>query len=193
MSQALIGPLNTVFGLVVFFMVLRIVLQAVQANYYNPICQGINKISAPLLAPTARLIPDLGSISLNAIVVTVVLQAVLAGGLAYAAYGQMLPIVMLVLWSVVSVIGMVVKLFFFALIIMIILSWVAPQASHPGAELVWQITEPLMAPVRRVMPDLGGLDLSPIVVFLVIQMFQGSVLVGLARALQMPTSLFMGV
>ncbi|MGB0957176.1 MAG: YggT family protein [Litorivicinus sp.] len=193
MSQALIAPLNTVFGLVVFFMVLRIVLQAVQANYYNPICQGINKISAPLLAPTARLIPDLGSISLNAIVVTVVLQAVLAGGLAYAAYGQMLPIVMLVLWSVVSVIGMVVKLFFFALIIMIILSWVAPQASHPGAELVWQITEPLMAPVRRVMPDLGGLDLSPIVVFLVIQMFQGSVLVGLARALQMPTSLFMGV
>ncbi|WP_420551093.1 YggT family protein [Litorivicinus lipolyticus] len=193
MSQALIGPLNSVFSLIVFFLVLRLVLQAVQANYYNPICQGINKLSAPLLAPTARLIPDVGPISLNTLVIAVTLQALFAGGLAYAVYGQVLPLVMLVLWSLLSVIGMVIKLFFFALIIMIILSWVAPQADHPGAELVWQLTEPLMAPVRKVMPDLGGLDLSPIVVFLLIQMFQGSVLAGLARALQMPTSLFMGL
>lgn len=156
MSMALLSTLNTLFGVLIFFLVFRLVLQAVQANYYNPICQGINRLSAPFLAPTARLIPDVGNLSVNTLVVTIVLQAVFAGGLAYFFYGAVLNPVMVLLWSLLSVLGMVLKLFFFALIIMIILSWVAPQASHPGAELVWQVTEPVMAPVRKLMPDLGA-------------------------------------
>ena len=193
MSQALFSALNAIGGIVVFFMVLRLVLQAVRANYYNPICQGINRFTAPILAPTSRLLPDIGPVSLNVLVITLILQAVIAYGLALTFYGAALNPALVIAWSALSVFGMVLKVFFFALIIMIILSWVAPGARHPGAELVWQITEPVMAPVRRIMPELGGLDLSPIAVFILIQFVENGLVRPAAAALRMPAQLFFGV
>lgn len=193
MSQALFSVLSAVTGILVFFLVIRLILQLVRANYYNPISQGINRFSAPLLAPTARLIPDVGSLSLNTLVIAVLIQSVAAYGLALFFYSAALNPAMVLVWSLVSIVGMVLKVFFFALIIMIILSWVAPQANHPGAELVFQVTEPVMAPVRRVMPELGGLDLSPIAVFLLIQFIENGALRPLAAALRVPGQLFFGV
>lgn len=193
MSQALFSLLNAVGGILVFFLVFRLVLQLVQANYYNPICQGINRFTAPLLAPTSRLLPDIGPLSLNTLVLTILLQSLIAWGLAYAFYSAALSPVMVLIWSTLSILGMMLKVFFFALIIMIILSWVAPQASHPGAEIVYQVTDPIMAPIRRVMPDLGGLDLSPIAVFLLIQFVENAALRPLAASLRLPGQLFFGI
>lgn len=193
MSQALFSMLSAIAGILVFFLVIRLVLQLVQANYYNPICQGVNRFSAPLLAPTSRLIPDLGPLSLNTLFIAVLVQSVTAYALALSFYSAALSPLMVLLWSLLSITGMVLKVFFFALIIMIILSWVAPQANHPGAELVYQITEPVMAPVRRVMPELGGLDLSPIAVFLLIQFIENAALRPMAAALRVPSQLFFGL
>lgn len=193
MSQALFSMLSAIAGILVFFLVIRLVLQLVQANYYNPICQGVNRFSAPLLAPTSRLIPDLGPLSLNTLFIAVLVQSVAAYALALSFYSAALSPLMVLLWSLLSIAGMVLKVFFFALIIMIILSWVAPQANHPGAELVYQITEPVMAPVRRVMPELGGLDLSPIAVFLLIQFIENAALRPMAAALRVPSQLFFGL
>ncbi len=193
MSQALFSVLSAVTGILVFFLVIRLILQLVRANYYNPISQGINRFSAPLLAPTSRLIPDVGSLSLNTLVIAVLIQSVAAYGLALFFYSAALNPAMVLVWSLVSIVGMVLKVFFFALIVMIILSWVAPQANHPGAELVFQVTEPVMAPVRRVMPELGGLDLSPIAVFLLIQFIENGALRPLAAALRVPGQLFFGI
>ena len=193
MSQALFSMLSAIAGILVFFLVIRLVLQLVQANYYNPICQGVNRFSAPLLAPTSRLIPDLGPLSLNTLFIAVLVQSLAAYALALSFYSAALSPLMVLLWSLLSITGMVLKVFFFALIIMIILSWVAPQANHPGAELVYQITEPVMAPVRRVMPELGGLDLSPIAVFLLIQFIENAALRPMAAALRVPSQLFFGL
>lgn len=193
MSQALFSMLSAIAGILVFFLVIRLVLQLVQANYYNPICQGVNRFSAPLLAPTSRLIPDLGPLSLNTLFIAVLVQSVAAYALALSFYSAALSPLMVLLWSLLSIAGMVLKVFFFALIIMIVLSWVAPQANHPGAELVYQITEPVMAPVRRVMPELGGLDLSPIAVFLLIQFIENAALRPMAAALRVPSQLFFGL
>lgn len=193
MSQALFSMLSAIAGILVFFLVIRLVLQLVQANYYNPICQGVNRFSAPLLAPTSRLIPDLGPLSLNTLFIAVLVQSVAAYALALSFYSAALSPLMVLVWSLLSITGMVLKVFFFALIIMIILSWVAPQANHPGAELVYQITEPVMAPVRRVMPELGGLDLSPIAVFLLIQFIENAALRPMAAALRVPSQLFFGL
>lgn len=193
MSQALFSLLNAAAGILVFFLVLRFVMQLVRANYYNPICQGVSRATAPLLAPTARLLPDIGPLSTNTLVVTLLIQSVIAYALAYFFYAAQLNPLMVLLWSALSIAGMVLKVIFFALIIMIILSWVAPQASHPGAELVWQITEPVIAPVRRVMPELGGLDLSPIAVFLLIQFIENAALRPMAAAVRMPGQLFFGL
>jgi YggT family protein len=73
---------------------------------------------------------------------------------------------------VVGVLGLLVKIYFFALLAMIILSWIAPGSGNPAVYLLYQITEPVMAPVRRVLPPMGGLDFSPILVFILINVVQ---------------------
>ena len=79
---------------------------------------------------------------------------------------------LLVVWSTLGIVGLLVNIYFFALLAMIILSWVAPGGNHPALYLLHQITEPVMAPFRKVLPPMGGLDLSPILVFIVINVVQ---------------------
>ena len=78
------------------------------------------------------------------------------------------PIGLILGLSVIKVLQLTLQIYFWAIIGVIILSWVAPGNSHPGAKLLFQLTEPVMAPFRRILPNLGGLDLSPIIVFLLI-------------------------
>ena len=193
MSQAVFSLVSTIGGLLVVLFVLRFIFQATQANFFNPICQAVNRISSVPMAITRGVLPDIGPVSLNALVWAILTQAVVAGGLAVLFFATFPNPVQLLMWSAVSVVGLGLNILFFALIVMIILSWVAPQAQHPGAELVWQVTEPVMAPVRKVMPDLGGIDLSPIAVFFVLQMLSNGVVGGLATALRTPSQLFIGV
>ena len=94
------------------------------------------------------------------------------------------------LWSIIGVTALFLKVFFFAMIISVILSWVAPGSTSPGAELVNQITEPALAPFRRFLPNLGGLDISPILAFMVIQLIQSYVIPPLAMYVDMPPELF---
>ncbi len=92
------------------------------------------------------------------------------------------PIPGLLIAGVAALANAILKIYFFAMIVMIILSWVAPNASHPGALLVMQLVEPIMAPVRKVIPPLGMIDLSPIVVFIAINLVDGLVVGALIRA-----------
>ncbi len=92
------------------------------------------------------------------------------------------PIAGLLIAGVAALANAILKIYFFAMIVMIILSWVAPNASHPGALLVMQLVEPIMAPVRKVIPPLGMIDLSPIVVFIAINLVDGLVVGSLIRA-----------
>ena len=98
----------------------------------------------------------------------------------------------LLIGALAGVLNAILKIYFFAMIILIILSWVAPQANHPGALLVFQITEPVMAPLRRVIPPLGPLDLSPIVLFLIINLLDSLVVNALARAAGYPVGALIG-
>jgi YggT family protein len=78
----------------------------------------------------------------------------------------------LLVWSLLGVFGLLVNIYFFALLGMIILSWVAAGSRHPAIYLLYQITEPVMAPFRKVLPAMGGLDFSPILVFILINIIQ---------------------
>ena len=104
--------------------------------------------------------------------------------------GGQVPNVLLVLaWSCVGVLSMIVNIYFFALIIVIILSWIAPNSYNPAAVLVNQITEPLMRRARNVIPPIGGLDISPIFIFIGINIVKILVIGNLAAALAMPRGL----
>ncbi len=163
---------QTFLSLYMLAMLLRFLLQLVKADFYNPISQFLVKITNPIVIPLRKVIPGLGGIDLATLLLSLVLQ--MAGIVAIMLLnGLGFPSVLLLLvWSCLGVLGLLVNIYFFALLAMIILSWVAPGSSSPAVYLLHQITEPVMAPVRKILPPMGGLDFSPILVFILINIVQ---------------------
>ena len=179
--------LNTAISVIVALVCLRFLLQLAQANFYNPISQGVNRFTAPLTAPFNSL-PTIGPFNTGILVSAIILQA-LGAGTCMFLLGGVPGIGQLIIWSILSVFGVMINLVFYALLGMIILSWLAPGASHPGAELLYQLSEPFLSPFRRIVPDLGGLDLSPILLFVVINILEAIVIRGPARSMGMSSSI----
>ena len=161
-------------ALLLLVVVLRGVLHASRVNFYNPLSQLIVKLTNPMLAPLRGALPAKGRIDWAALVLAVLLQSLILVGIALVAGERWaLPGVgTLFLWGVIGILALLVNLYFFILIAMIIVSWVAPGSRHPAIELIWQISEPIMAPVRSLLPSMGGIDFSPILVFIGINVVQ---------------------
>ncbi|WP_438765956.1 YggT family protein [Kushneria sp. TE3] len=172
---------NTLINLYLFVLMLRFLLHASHADYYNPISQAIVRATSPLVAPLQRVLRPAGPIDIATLVVALLFKMVGIALICMAIFGFP-PIGLLAIAALAGVVNAILKIYFFAMIIMIILSWVAPQSGHPGALLVFQITEPVMAPVRRVIPSIGMIDLSPIVVFLLINVLDSFLVGALSRA-----------
>ncbi|MCE8035858.1 YggT family protein [Billgrantia tianxiuensis] len=174
---------NTLINIYLFLMMLRFLLQASRADYYNPISQSVVKITQPVVRPFQGFLgPVLGRFDLATLAAAFVLKAVSIVAILQIAGFGMPPVTQVAIGAVAAIANAILKIYFFALIVMIILSWVAPNASHPGALLIMQLVEPIMAPVRRVIPPLGMIDLSPIVVFIAISLIDGIVVGALTRA-----------
>ncbi|SPJ35317.1 YggT family protein [Kushneria phyllosphaerae] len=172
---------NTLINLYLFVLMLRFLLHASHADYYNPISQAIVKATSPLVAPLQRILRPAGPIDIATLVVALLFKMAGIALICMVIFGFP-PIGLLAVAALAGVVNAILKIYFFAMIIMIILSWVAPQSGHPGALLVFQITEPVMAPVRRVIPAIGMIDLSPIVVFLLINVLDSFLVGALSRA-----------
>ena len=163
---------QTFLSLYLVAMLLRFLLQLVRADFYNPISQFLVRITNPLVLPLRRVIPGFAGLDVSSLVLAVLLQLagivtlLLVNGLGLPNIGLLLA------WSVLGVIGLLVNIYFFALLAMIILSWVAPGSGHPAIHLLYQVTEPVLAPFRRALPAMGGLDFSPILVFILINVIQ---------------------
>ena len=184
--------IQTGLGLYLMAVVLRFILQLVRADFYNPLSQFLVKATNPLLMPLRRVIPGILGIDLAALVLALAIQ-MLAIVLTVLLYGADLPNILLLLaWSLLGLAGTVVQFYFFAMIVMIIVSWVAPGSHNPAIALLRQITEPVMAPFRKLLPPMGGLDLSPILVFVAINILQ-IMLRHMATAVSLHPTLVMGL
>ncbi len=163
---------QTFISLYLLAMLLRFLLQLVRADFYNPISQFLVKVTNPLVVPLRKVIPGYGGIDLSSLLLSILLQ-LLGIVVLLLLYNQPFPNAgMLLVWSVLGVAGLLVNIYFFALLAMIILSWVAAGSNHPAVYLLYQITEPVMAPFRSALPPMGGLDFSPILVFILINVIQ---------------------
>ncbi|MCE8025960.1 MULTISPECIES: YggT family protein [Halomonadaceae] len=183
MGNAGLLLVNTLINIYLFLMMLRFLLQASQADYYNPISQSVVKITQPVVRPFQGFLgPVMGRFDMATLAAAFVLKAVSIVAILQIAGIGMPPITQVAIGAIAAIANAILKIYFFALIVMIILSWVAPNASHPGALLVMQLVEPIMAPVRKVIPPLGMIDLSPIVVFIAISIVDGIVVGALTRA-----------
>jgi YggT family protein len=172
MNEIFAYLVQTALSLYLLVMLLRFLFHFSRADFYNPISQFVVRATNPLVRPTRRLFPAFGRFDSASLVLAVVLQALgIVTLLLLHGVGLVGPTLILA-WSVIGVLGLLVNIYFFALLAMIIISWVAPTSRHPALLLLWQITEPVMAPVRRILPPMGGLDFSPILVFILINVLQ---------------------
>ena len=191
LETAAIYVLQTLGSLYLLIVLLRFVLQLVRANFYNPLCQFAVKATQPLLKPLRRVIPSVFGLDMSSLVLALILQVLLMAVTMLLAYGTTGDPLQLLIWAIIGVTALFLKIFFFALIISVILSWVAPGSHNPGAELVNQICEPVLAPFRKILPSLGGLDISPILAFMVLKLLDMLVINNLAAMSQMPDILRM--
>ncbi|MFU2326989.1 YGGT family protein [compost metagenome] len=189
LNDAAIFVIQTLGSLYLLIVLLRFILQLVRANFYNPLCQFIVKATQPLLKPLRRVIPSMFGLDMSSLVLALLVQmALFAVILLLSGYG--VDALLLVPWALIGIFALFLKILFWAMIISVILSWVAPGSHNPGAELVQQITEPVLAPFRRIIPNLGGLDISPIFAFIALQLLQSWLIPRLAYYALMPKELF---
>lgn len=189
LSQALILVVQTLGSLYLLIVLLRFILQLVRADFYNPLSQFIVRATHPLLRPLRRIIPSVGGIDLSSLVLALLVQMALMAAILMIAIGTIGNPLQLLLWALVGITGLFLNIFFYALLISVILSWVAPTSHNPGALLIGQICEPVLAPFRKFLPSMGGLDLSPIFAFLAIKLLEMLVVNNLAAMTQMPSLL----
>ncbi|HEF4759865.1 TPA: YggT family protein [Pseudomonas putida] len=189
LNDAAIFVIQTLGSLYLLIVLLRFILQLVRANFYNPLCQFAVKATQPLLKPLRRVIPSMFGLDMSSLVLALLVQMALFAVILLLR-GYEINVLFLAPWALVGIFALFLKILFWAMIISVILSWVAPGSHNPGAELVQQITEPVLAPFRRIIPNLGGLDISPIFAFIVLQLLQSWLVPRLAYYALMPRELF---
>jgi len=161
--------ISTLFGLYIIIVLLRFLLQLVRADFYNPLSQFIVKATTPVLKPLRRIIPGLFGIDFASLVLAYILQSI-ENFLIFAIKGVSLHPGLILWHSIGSVITLLLYIYFFAIIVQIIISWVSPGTYNPATALIHHITEPVMRPARKILPPFSGLDLSPILVFIVLNL-----------------------
>lgn len=160
---------NTLFGIYIVAVLLRVLLQLVRADFYNPICQVLVRVTNPLVVPLRRVIPPVGQLDMAAVVLAYVLK-IAQLWLAGVIVGQTVNFPAMLVFALAALLQTLITIFTVTIIAQVILSWVNPAGQSPVTELLRQLNAPLVNPVRRHIPALGGLDLSPLIVMLVLQL-----------------------
>ena len=163
---------QTFIGLYCIAMLLRFLLQLVRADFYNPISQFLVKVTNPLVLPLRKVIPGYGGADMSSLVVALVLQMISITALLLFNVGALPSIGLLLICAVIGLLALILQLYFFAMLAMVIMSWIAPAGQNPAVALLYQLTEPVIAPFRKLLPPIGGLDLSPLLVFIAIGVLQ---------------------
>jgi len=162
--------ISTLFDLFAMVVMLRFLMQMTRADYYNPVSQFVVKATNPLLVPLRRFVPGIGGQDIAALVLCflvllakfTLLKGLNFGDVTAGGWGDSL-------WrAMVGMISLVFDVFIYSIIALVILSWISP-GGHPVASLLQSITSPIMRPIRRFVPPMGGFDLSPLVALIGLQ------------------------
>jgi YggT family protein len=166
-TQALVFIVNAVAQLYLFVLLLRILLPWLGADYRNPITQAILKITSPVVVPLRRIIPPVGRVDTATLLVAFIIQYLLIL-LILLIFGRTADVGTIALTAVVDLVLLLLRLFVFAIIIRVILSWISPGGYNPALAIIHALTDRVLLPFRRIIPPLGGLDLSPLVAIILI-------------------------
>lgn len=167
-SNALYFLISTLLNLYLSAVLLRIVLAAVRADFYNPISQLVWKITQPVLAPLRNAIPRWRRLD-TAATLLLLLVSIIYIHVTMWMFGMSLATVAGVIYAVLKVLVLAGNLYTVSLMFQAILSWFGPGVNNPTSNILWSMNEPLLRPIRRVIPPVSGLDLSPLVAIIGLQ------------------------
>ena len=169
MTDPIIFLIDTLFSLYILAVLLRFLLQWCGADFYNPISQFLVKATHPPLKILRRFVPSIGKIDTSSLILVLSLQ-MLADFSILLLKGVTINIGALTVLSITQLISLLINVFVFAVFARAILSWMNPGAFNAAASILATLTEPLLDICRKVIPDLGGIDLSPLAALLLLQL-----------------------
>lgn len=171
LTDPLVFLIRTLFGLYIAVVLIRFLLQWARADFYNPISQFVVRVTAPVLRPLRQVIPGYGGLDLASLVLAWALKAVelalIAGLVGYG--GSLLGALA---WAIPALIELAIDLFLFAVLVRVVLSWVNPDPYNPAVALLDRLTDPILRPAQRLLPPIGGIDLSPMLVMVGLVLLQ---------------------
>jgi YggT family protein len=185
--------IQTFFGLYTLMIMVRVLMQVARADYYNPICQAIVKITDPAVRLFRPVLPSVMGVDFAALATAFVVQLI-AVMLIMMLWGGPVFSLLYIAWVLLGLFSIIFSIYFFALIIMVIASFIAPYSDHPALVLIHQLVEPICAPARKLLPPMGGLDFSIILVFVAINIIDDILVIApLAQYLGVPRGLIIGL
>lgn len=169
MTNPVVFLIDTLASLYILAVLLRFLLQWTQADFYNPVSQFLVKVTHPPLRLLRRFVPAIGRIDSSSLLLAVLLQ-IIANFAILAIKGLSISLVALALLSVTDIIKMLLDIFVYAIFASAILSWFAAGNYGSASSILYSLTEPLLSICRKVIPDMGGIDLSPLAALVLLQL-----------------------
>ncbi|MDH3491286.1 MAG: YggT family protein [Gammaproteobacteria bacterium] len=179
-SSAIVFVINAITSLYLLVLLLRFWMPWLRADFRNPLAQGILRFTSPLVVPVRRIVPSFGRLDTATVLVAFVIQY-LTVLLLLLIMGQTAGIAAIALTALVKLIVLSINLFVYAIFIRIILSWISQGGYNPATAIIATLTEPVLRPFRRLIPPMGGFDISPI--FAIILLLAATIVVNGLRPL----------
>ena len=162
-SNAAIFLIQSIFDLYIFILLLRVVLQWVNTDSHNPLFILVARLTNPPLRPICRMIPSLHGIDFAAILLLLGLEMLKIAFLVWLQVNTTPHFIGLIVLAFSELLNQLINIFFYAVIALTILSWISPLAHGPLVEILVRVSEPLIKPIRGILPSISGIDFSPLI------------------------------
>jgi YggT family protein len=158
--NALVYLVDTLLTIYLYVLILRFVMQLVRADFRNQIAHAVLVVTNPLIMPLRRILPPVGKVDTASVVAIIAFAALTIAAIRLLTGGGMLDPFTWIEMTALFLLRAFIMFYTFALIIYALLSWVVPPGYSPPMALLGAICEPILAPIRRLIPPIGGIDLS---------------------------------
>jgi len=162
-SNAGIFLIQSIFDLYIFILLLRVVLQWVNTDSHNPLFILVARLTNPPLRLICRMIPSLHGIDFAAIILLLGLEMLKIAFLVWLQVNTTPHFIGLIVLAFAELLNQLINIFFYAVIALTILSWISPLAHGPLVEILVRVSEPLIKPIRGILPSISGIDFSPLI------------------------------
>lgn len=172
--------LSTAAGFYIGAVLMRFLLQVARADFYNPVSQAIFRATNPLVSIVRNIVPSYKGVDMSCLVLGLILE-LLGIVILLQLYQYPFPgLGQIIAWSVVGVVYIITNIYKWSILLTIVASFIMMLSGntrpHPIVQLFWQLSAPISDPLRKIIPPFGGLDFSPIVIFLAINFIQSTLI-----------------